>query len=175
MWLERLSGHSTPGVASSASGSPPPTNRAYSPAPPRRPSHLAPTSVPQRPGFSPRTSSLSLNSNDSTTSLLASSRKPNGSGLKQSVTVSDAPDPLKVLETLLGSDSIGATKSSKPVQGASKDGSGNASKDDDDGNLDFGGLCLRDLVANVEMVEIPVSTPQTVAECTYYSALPYSD
>ncbi|KUJ07369.1 uncharacterized protein LY89DRAFT_691822 [Mollisia scopiformis] len=55
----------------------------------------------QRPGFTPRLSSFSINANDSTTSLLSSSRKPNGSGLKQSVTASEDPDPLEVIEKLL--------------------------------------------------------------------------
>ena len=98
MWLDRLSGHSTPSAT-------PPASRPYSPAPPRRPSHLAPSSAAQRPGFSPRSSSLSLVSNDSTTSLLASSKRVNGSALKQSVTTGDAPDPTKVLRRLIGAGS----------------------------------------------------------------------
>lgn len=98
MWLDRFSGHSTP------SGSPPPPQqRSYSPGP-RRPTHLAPA-LAQRPGFSPRTSSLSIavNSNASTTSLASTSRLTNGSALKQQITPPpDAADPLDVLEKVVG-------------------------------------------------------------------------
>ncbi|CAG8973831.1 hypothetical protein HYALB_00005576 [Hymenoscyphus albidus] len=100
MWLDRLSGHSTP----ASTGTPPPgsANRSYSPAP-RRQSNLGPPSSLQRPGFNTRSSSLSLLSNDSTTSLL-SSRWPNGSNLKRTATIVDVPDPLKVLGNIVGSE-----------------------------------------------------------------------
>lgn len=98
MWLDRFSGHSTP------SGSPPPPQqRSYSPGP-RRPTHLAPGPT-LRPGFSPRTSSLSIavNSNASTTSLASNSRLTNGSALKQQVTPPpDVAEPLDVLEKVVG-------------------------------------------------------------------------
>lgn len=99
MWLDRFSGHSTP------SGSPPPhQHRSYSPGP-RRPTHLAARPA-QRPGFSPRTSSLSVavNANASTTSLASTSRLTNGSALKQQITPPpNVADPLDVLEKLVGS------------------------------------------------------------------------
>ena len=157
MWLDRLSGHSTPAATPSASP-PPPANRAYSPAP-RRPSYLGPASAAQRPGFNPRSSSLSLNSNDSTTSLLASSRRPNGSGLKQSVTVPNAPDPLEVLENLLGSEGKGP-KEKDEVNGSAAD-------DDFEYELDFEGLSLREVVARKEIdaEEEHVYTTQSVEEC----------
>ncbi|KAH7314048.1 Sac2 family-domain-containing protein [Rhexocercosporidium sp. MPI-PUGE-AT-0058] len=112
---------------------------AHSPAP-RRPSHLGPASAIQRPGFSPRSSSLSINSNDSTTSLLASSRRPNGSGLKKSATVLDTPDPLAVLEKLLGSEGNGMDQKSSLTIGTT-------SVDDVEGELDFEGLNLRELIS----------------------------
>jgi vacuolar protein sorting-associated protein 52 len=151
MWLDRLSSHSTP------SGSPPPpANRAYSPAT-RRPSHLAPSSAPQRPGFSPRSSSLSLASNDSTTSLLASSRKPNGSGLRQSSIVPDVTDPLEVLEKLLGPEREGLPEPAKTAA--------NGLVDESDPELDFGGLSLQEVIAEEDSKEETVYNAQTIEEC----------
>ncbi|KAL8732448.1 MAG: hypothetical protein Q9181_003944 [Wetmoreana brouardii] len=100
MWLERLSGQSTP------SASPPPVQkRSYSPAP-RRSSHLAPSTA-ARPPYGPRTSSLGLEprANNSVTSL-NSPRLPNGSSLKQQIAPPpDVTDPLDVLKDLLGKNS----------------------------------------------------------------------
>jgi hypothetical protein len=152
MWLDRLSSHSTP------SGSPPPANRSYSSAV-RRPSHLAPTSTPQRPGFSPRSSSLSLVSNDSTTSLLASSKKPNGSGLRQSSTVPDVTDPLEVLEKILGPEGKG-------IAGLANNISNGDAGDENDLELDFGGLSLHEYLAAEELPkEETVYNTQTIEEC----------
>ncbi|KAL8911198.1 MAG: hypothetical protein Q9171_003604 [Xanthocarpia ochracea] len=99
MWLERLSGQSTP----SASASPlPAQQRSYSPAP-RRSSHLAPNNTP-RPSYGPRTSSLGLVSrvNSSTTSL-DSPHLVNGSSLRQEIAApADFVDPVDALEALLG-------------------------------------------------------------------------
>lgn len=162
MWLDRLSGHSTPAVTPSASP-PPSVNRAYSPAP-RRPSHLAPISAKQRPGYTARSSSLSLNSNDSTTSLLASSRKPNGSGSTQSITTPDVKDPLEVLEKLLGPEG-NVTAAASRVKN-SVNGTGLA-EEDDEGGLDFEGLSLRELASrHVAPKETIVYNAQTTEECT---------
>ncbi len=99
MWLDRLSNQITP------SGPPPMNpNRSFSPAP-RRPSHLAP-GPSQRPGYSPRSSSLSVVSraNSSTSSLAAPGRIPNGSTLKQEITPPpNSDDPLETLEQIVGS------------------------------------------------------------------------
>ena len=157
MWLDRLSSHSTP------SGSPPPpANRSYSPAT-RRPGHLAPTSAPQRPGFSPRSSSLSLVSNDSTTSLLGSSKRPNGSGLRQSSIVPDVAEPLDVLEMLLGPEGKGLADSSKA---ATSNGT-ESTLNEIDLELDFGGLSLRELLTE-DLPNAKDKTPynaQTIEEC----------
>jgi vacuolar protein sorting-associated protein 52 len=164
MWLDRLSGHSTP--AATPSGSPPPpANRSYSPAP-RRPSNLAPSFAAQRPAFTPRSSSLSLISNDSTTSLLSSSRRPNGSGLKQSVTAVNAPDPLEVLERLLGSEAK-EKASSKSANGPSANK--NAVDYDYEAELDFDGLSLREIVQgqSSNAKEEHVYTSQTIEECMF--------
>ncbi|TAQ91207.1 hypothetical protein B7494_g397 [Chlorociboria aeruginascens] len=142
MWLDRLSGHATP------SGSPPPpANRAsFSPLP-RRLSHLGPNnSLVQRSGFNPRSSSLSLVSNESTTSLLSSSRKPNGSGLKQSTIVLDVPEPLEVLENLLGTEgNTQANTSQSAVETSGANRTGSLLKDNE-GELDLEGLNLRDWI-----------------------------
>jgi len=155
MWLDRLSSHSTP------SASPPSAAR--------RPVHLAPTSAPQRPGFSPRASSLSLVSNDSTTSLLSSSRKPNGSALKQSVTIVDAPDPLVVLKSLLTTEKTDSelSASTKPVV---KDVKPEADLLDSQWEVDFDGRSLQDLASAGKAAsdDVHLYRTQTVEECMYY-------
>ena len=98
MWLDRFSVQSTP------SGSPPPHNRNYSPAPVRRSSHFAPSqrnSLGLNAGGS--SVSLGLSSNASNTSLPTTSRLPNGSSLRQEhYPATNVPDPLHVLRSILG-------------------------------------------------------------------------
>lgn len=98
MWLDRFS-------ASTPSGTPP-YNRSYSPSQRGRPTHLSPGTQPTRPGYSPRSSSLSLavTPNESTTSLPGTSRS-NGSTLKHARSKSpaqDVADPLEVLNGIIG-------------------------------------------------------------------------
>ena len=153
MWLDRLSGHSTPSNAPAQ-----PHNRSYSPLP-RRSSHLAPPTASKRPGFSPQSSTLSLVSNDSTTSLLGGSRKTNGSGLRQSTVVDDHAEPLEVLRNLLGADSRSVGLINGP---------GNGAHDINlDEELDFSGLSLRELAKSQqsEIGDIHSHVPQTVEEC----------
>jgi vacuolar protein sorting-associated protein 52 len=153
MWLDRLSGHSTPSNAS-----PPPHNRSYSPLP-RRSSHLAPPTASKRPGFSPQSSTLSLVSSDSTASLLGSSKKANGSGLKQSTVVDDYPEPLEVLQNLFG-----AENKVLDIKDASRYGTDDFNLDEE---LDFSGMSLRELV-NPQQSErdgIYLHVPQTLEEC----------
>jgi vacuolar protein sorting-associated protein 52 len=101
MWLERFSGQSS---QTSPSNTP---NRSYSPAP-RRSIQLGPSTLPRRPGLSPRTSSLSAASlTGSTESLPGAARLPNGSSLKHELASSptpDVPDPLDVLQRILGAE-----------------------------------------------------------------------
>lgn len=151
MWLDRLSGHSIPNNPPSQ-----PHGRSYSPNP-RRPNHLAPPTVSPRPAFSPRSSSLSLVSNDSTTSLLGSSKRPNGSGLKHSTNATDYPEPLQVLEKLFGPQ----------VKSAGKNGVLAHSIDPELGELDFGGLSLREFgrTQEPETKDVQSYNPQTVEEC----------
>ncbi|RDA91041.1 hypothetical protein CP533_2550 [Ophiocordyceps camponoti-saundersi (nom. inval.)] len=147
MWLDRLAG-----APNSASGSSTPASRSYSPLP-RRTSHtLSPYVTSQRAGHSPRSSSLSLVSNESSASLLSSSKRPNGSGLRQISSVSDAtadgPNPLYALEKLLGA--------------ASDDGPAILLTEQDvDFEPDFGGLSLKALVA-----ESDERRPLATDECT---------
>ncbi|KAH6673708.1 Sac2 family-domain-containing protein [Halenospora varia] len=158
MWLDRLSGHSTP-----ANGSPPPpSNRSYSPGP-KRPSNLAPSAAAQRPGFTPRSSSLSLVSNDSTTSLLASSRKTNGSALKQGVSAVDAPDPVEVLEKIVAVGEKDIAGSAKEV---ARHGNNAIFDCGIEAELDFEGLSLREIVSESSpfVKEEHVHTTQSVEE-----------
>ncbi|RSL73164.1 hypothetical protein CEP54_000426 [Fusarium duplospermum] len=154
MWLDRLAG----GPASNPGPSTPqPGNRAYSPLPRRTSSSLSPYVTSQRGGVSPRGSSLSLVSNDSSSSLLSSSRRPNGSNLKQSSTIETGPDSLEVLETLLAgfsTDSDSATKQKTINQ------------DDIDFEADFGGLSLKELAASQapEPATFNTRKPQTAEE-----------
>lgn len=99
MWKDRLSGRSTPSGV-------PPRYRSQSPAPRASSSHLAP-SLPsfQRPNLSPRSSSLSLISNPSTSSLPLPTHLSNGSALRHSSgdgPAIDVPNPLGILEKILG-------------------------------------------------------------------------
>jgi hypothetical protein len=159
MWLDRLSGHSTPAATPLASP-PSSTNTSYSPGP-RRSSNLAPPISAQRPGFSPRSSSLSLLSNDSTTSLLSSSKRPNGSGLKRSAAAVGIPRPREVLERLVGPE-IGSTS----VVSTEND----EEYGDFELGLDFEGLSLQEVAAgelNHDEQESRYAT-QSVEECMRY-------
>ena len=98
MWLERFAGQSGPSTGASTPGR-------SSPAP-RRSVQLGPSTLPRRPGLSPRTSSLSVASlYGSTESLPNAAKVPNGSGLKNELGGSpavDVPDPVEVLSSILG-------------------------------------------------------------------------
>ncbi|KAL8967407.1 MAG: hypothetical protein Q9183_002931 [Haloplaca sp. 2 TL-2023] len=122
MWLDRLSGQSTPSASPT-----PPQKRSYSPAP-HRSSNLAPTNA-IRPPYGPRTSSLGLVSKANTsTASLNSPQLPHGSSLRQQISPppADVTNPLDVLEQLLGKrtdrrspktkDSDGAVAARKPLE-----------------------------------------------------------
>lgn len=161
MWLDRLSGQSTP------SAPPPPAQqRSYSPAP-RRSSHLAPSTA-ARPLYAPRTSSLGLGSksNLSTTSL-SSPRLPNGSSLKQQIShPANVTDPLEALDDVLGQwsdkvanrlgDQDGTTSVQRPPRLAE--------------DIDFEGLSLyafADRTSKEETKESRRLSAQTIEECEY--------
>lgn len=159
MWLDRLSGHSTP------SGPPSPQSRSFSPAP-RRPSHLG-SGAASRPGFSPRSSSLNVSAkfNSSTTSI-NSPRLPNGSGLKQQFTPPvDFADPLKVLEEIIGSPSHG----SSGQQDTPRDDGGEKRPARLVEDIDFKGLGLHDFMETADDVGTldEHNATQTAEECEY--------
>ncbi|KFA49489.1 hypothetical protein S40293_02864 [Stachybotrys chartarum IBT 40293] len=136
MWLDRLAGGQP---TSSGSSTPQPASRPYSPLPRRTSSNLGPYVTSQRGGQSPRASSLSLVSNDSSTSLLASSRRPNGSALKQSTTAEPYIDPnqsLKTLERLLQGLSDDAVHKNKETS--------SITEADLEVGADFDGLALKE-------------------------------
>ena len=159
MWgLDRFSGHSTP------SGSPPPQNRSFSPAP-RHPSNLGP-GLAARPPHSPRSSSFNVSSKYNTsTASLNSPRLPNGSGLKQQITPpADFTDPLRLLEDIIG----------RPIPDEEE-------RDGEDGrvqlekpaelveDVDFGGRSIQDFLKGEEERDLDSSgdTAQSAMECEY--------
>ncbi|RGP76798.1 hypothetical protein FLONG3_5103 [Fusarium longipes] len=133
MWLDRLAG----GPATSPGPSTP--QASGRPYPKRTSSTLNPYVTSQRPGVTPRGSSLSLASNESSSSLLSSARRPNGSGLRQASTIETGPDSLEVLETLLAGFS---DERDHP------DNKTIINKDDINFEADFGGLSLKELAAS---------------------------
>ncbi|KAI9816203.1 MAG: hypothetical protein M1827_001804 [Pycnora praestabilis] len=138
MWLDRFSGHSTP------SGSPPPPqSRSYSPAP-RRSSHLAPGAIQNRPGLTPRSSSLTPLPNNTTPSH-QSFRASNGSALKYSVAntpPSNIADPLQVLENIIGAP----PKLQRQTQGNGVYLAGSSRPAEIQEDVDFQALSLQDFV-----------------------------
>ncbi|AEO67018.1 a5ae9709-9914-4c60-a935-81fd8966bee7 [Thermothielavioides terrestris] len=156
MWLDRFAGqHQHPGSTPS-----PPSNsqsRAQSPLPRRTSSARGPYLTSQRPGLTSRTSSLSLVSNDSSSSLLGASRRTNGSALKQSTTVGDAPDPEAVLARILGPRPDTAAPEDDRPRGISEE--------DLDLDFDFGGLSVRELASEeTDRAATDTYRPQTVED-----------
>ncbi|KAL6791397.1 Sac2 family domain-containing protein [Trichoderma sp. SZMC 28013] len=152
MWLDRLAA-----TQASASGPSTPqiTSRHNSPLPRRTSSTLSPYITSQRQGPSPRGSSLSLVSSDSTTSLLASSRRPNGSDARQPS--GQAPDSVDILEKLLAADSevVGKTQSRASLITA----------EDLTFDVDFGGLSLKELAAgSFDQDATSLRRPQSASE-----------
>ncbi|KAJ2902581.1 hypothetical protein MKZ38_000342 [Zalerion maritima] len=144
MWLDRFAQSHSP--APSQGG-----NRSYSPLPRRTTSSLSPYVTSQRPGTTPRGSSTSLISNNSSASLLSAARKPNGSGLKQTSTLANGAESLELLDKLIGASTESKTHHDITDKDISQ-------------YFDFGGLSLRDLALADESTEptdeeisIPVS------------------
>lgn len=131
MWLDRISGHSTP-------------SRPFSPAS-RRPSHLSPSPHNNRSALLPKSSSSVslLSRSDSSTSLPATYPATNGSGLKSTAKGRplDVSDPLQVLNGIIGkpngatpkADLASAQPEVKPEQLVE--------------DIDFGGRSLQEYVA----------------------------
>ncbi|KAL7962831.1 Sac2 family domain-containing protein [Trichoderma compactum] len=152
MWLDRLAA-----TQASASGPSTPqiTSRHNSPLPRRTSSTLSPYITSQRQGPSPRGSSLSLVSSDSTTSLLASSRRPNGSDARQPS--GQAPDSVDILEKLLAADS--------EVVGKTQGRASLITPEDLTFDVDFGGLSLKELAAgSFDKDATSLRRPQSASE-----------
>ncbi|KAL6814220.1 Sac2 family domain-containing protein [Trichoderma camerunense] len=152
MWLDRLAASQ---ASASGPSTPQITSRHNSPLPRRTSSTLSPYITSQRQGPSPRGSSLSLVSSDSTTSLLASSRKPNGSDARQQP--GQAPDSVEVLEKLLAADSevVGKTQSRASL----------ITPEDLTFDVDFGGLSLKELAAgSFDQDATSLRRPQSASE-----------
>lgn len=141
MWVDRISGHSTPSGPSL-------NDRSYSPAN-RRPSHLSPSPQAARPGLARKGSSFltqTLSPNDSTTSLPGTAQSANDSVLKQGAAKprpSDIQDPIEVLNGITGKskEDVPATENAGLV--AQLDTKPERLVDD----IDFGGLSLEEFVA----------------------------
>ncbi len=160
MWLDRR-----PGPPGNAAGAPQPNSRPISPLPRRTSSSRGPyLTSSQRHGGTPRGSNLSLVSNDSSSSLLASSKRANGSTLKQSTTVEDAPGPEEVLARILGPSPGGETSGDRRE-------SRGITEDDLDLDFDFGGLALRELANSESPDGGVVYRSQTIADCRLSQAL----
>ncbi|KAI0888686.1 Vps52-domain-containing protein [Annulohypoxylon maeteangense] len=160
MWLDRLAGQSTSPAPSQ------PGSRSYSPAPRRTTSGLGPyITSQQRPGLgiTPRSSSLSLASTESSaSSFLASSKRANGSTLKESRTIYAGPDPVEILGTVLGDDKQHAGSATKSVV----ESVSSISAEDLQLEFDFGGLSIKELALSEETAAdgVGVYRPQAAEE-----------
>ncbi|KAI0799105.1 Vps52-domain-containing protein [Xylaria sp. FL0064] len=158
MWLDRLAGSASPAPSA-------PPGRPYSPAPRRPSSGLGPyLTSQQRPGLTPRSSSLSLASTDSSTSTLqATSRRAPGSNLKQTTTAYTGPDPVDILGALLGGNSL---PSSTQRPDYSRDSATSITSEDLAATFDFGELSLRSLALSDEprRPSIDTKTQQSTEE-----------
>ncbi|KAF2198111.1 Sac2 family protein [Delitschia confertaspora ATCC 74209] len=103
MWLDRFA-HSTP------SGTPPPRGSSYSPAPRRPYPPSGPGPLSHRPSLPHRSSSLqslATTPASSSTSLPSTARLTNGAGRRRDTggVPQNIPDPLRVLESIIGGPS----------------------------------------------------------------------
>ncbi|PHH62264.1 hypothetical protein CDD81_7324 [Ophiocordyceps australis] len=140
MWLDRLAGGQSQQLGS------------RSPLPRRTSNTLSPNVTAQRPGQSPRSSSISLASNDdSSASCLPSPRRLNGSSLRQSSTAAHTLDLPDLLDKLLGQAQVSSITES-----------------DVDLDVDFDGLSLRQLVESsgttADQSDIPPRLPWTAQQ-----------
>ncbi|RMZ70097.1 Vps52 Sac2 family [Pyrenophora seminiperda CCB06] len=126
-------------------GTPPPRRDSYSPAPRR--GYPAAPAQPVRPGLTPRSSSLTLllSPNASSTSLASSARMPNGGPRRRPTAPPNVPDPVHVLESIMG----GPPRSLAATDGGAA-GTILARPDEVDEDIDFGGLSLQAFAAEVK-------------------------
>nr|POE61040.1 vacuolar protein sorting-associated protein 52 [Quercus suber] len=154
VWLERFSGHpgqtgqstssgSGTGTGSGAGSATQTPSRFPSPAP-RRSIQLGPSTIPRRPGLTPRTSSLSAASfGTSNESLPNTSRLQNGSSLKSELSApssSGSSDPIHLLETILG-PLVTKDQADSKIE--------DASLQKDVEHIEFGSLSLEDFATSL--------------------------
>ena len=159
MWgLDRLSSYSTP------TGTPP-RQDSYSPAPRR--GYPAPVQ-PLRPGLQPRSSSLTplISPNASTTSLSSSARLPNGGPRRRPTGGANVPDPVHVLESIMGGPPRRLVTANGGMEGHTQ-----AKPEEVEEDIDFGGLSLQDFVVESTRQRQPSTSvhtysAQSVEECT---------
>ncbi|KAI1172718.1 Vps52-domain-containing protein [Nemania sp. FL0916] len=171
MWLDRLAGQSPSQSQSQSQSQSPaasqPPSRTYSPAPARTASNLGPyLTSQQRPGITPRSSSLSLASADSSAStLLAASQRANGSALRQTTTAYAGPDPVDILATLLN-DGPSASTASKRASELSPSLASLITSEDLAAEFDFGELSLHSLALSNDFPSssIQIRRPQSAEE-----------
>ncbi|KAG6135671.1 hypothetical protein E4U12_001603 [Claviceps purpurea] len=154
MWLDRLAGG--PSTASGSQLTPQPGGKSYSPLPRRTSSTLSPYVTSQRPGHSPRNSSLSLVSNDSSHSLLSHPRRTNGLAPRQFVAAPNVNDSLNILNKILTppkEEGFNCEESQKLL-------SSSITEVDLELEVDFGGLSLREVASSQTPDEIEAAPRQ---------------
>lgn len=162
MWLDRFSQQSTPLGT-------PQQSRLGTPAPRR--SGLSPGPLPSRPGINPRSTSLSTltSPTSSTTSLPATARIPNGSALRNEISIPvpvNVPHPLQILGDTLGKSRRSARREvvedGGPVQKPSEVVE----------NIKFDGLSLEAFAAEkpkAHTEDVHTYSSQSIEECTCIS------
>ena len=149
MWLERFAAQSGQSTAAT-----PNRSASYSPAP-RRSIQLGPSTLLRRPGLPGRSASPSIASlNGSSESLASAAKLSNGSSLRNELAgarSADVPDPLDVLDNLLGPSSSGKQETVNDLNG------NHAMFKNISEDIDFEGLSLE------EFASAP-SPPPTIQE-----------
>jgi vacuolar protein sorting-associated protein 52 len=134
------------------------------PFPRRTSSFRGPYLTPSpRTGHTPRSSSVSLVSNDSSASFLGGVKRANGSGLKHATTVDTVRDPKDVLGTILGRINF-----EEPVEARQ---SALITESDLDVEYDFGLLSVRELARLASREDVTAHGSQSAEECAL-SSLP---
>lgn len=179
MWLDRLGAHNIPQQPSNYN------SRPISPLPRRVSSRGSPyTTSQQRSARASDVSLVSSSDNGSTTSLLRGSGRTNGvpsagSSLRQTTTVDDGTESLFVLGRILGehvpihTETPGGSGTASPSESETARGT-TIREEDLDLEFDFGGLSLREFVAQGDTESAGagrVYRSQTVEECMWFCPL----
>lgn len=176
MWLDRLGAHNNLQQSSN------PNSRPISPLPRRVSSQRGSPYVTSqsRSGRGSEASLVSSSDTGSSVSLLRGSGRPNGtqlgsSSLKQTITVDDGSESLSVLGRILGSEVASERAESSGAASPVEDPfSSTITQDDLDIEFDFGGVSLREFIAQGDDggPGAGVHRSQTVEECMWLSSTP---